>query len=44
MEHYSIIDYSDNIFDYMTNKEQTELLEKLKLTEAELCEIVYKNF
>lgn len=43
MEHYSIIDYSGNIFDYMTNKEQTELLEKLKLTEAELCEIVYKK-
>lgn len=43
MEYYSIVEYGSNIFDYMTYEEQNKLLEKLELTEEQLCEIVYKK-
>lgn len=43
MEYYGIVTNTSYIFDYMTYEKKNMLLEKLKITEEELCDIVYKK-
>lgn len=43
MEYYSMVTCTSNIFDYMSYEKKDMLLEKLKITEEQLIDIVYKK-